>query len=117
MTETAVRELPVRKISVPKIYAWPAAPTKRPADGWPAPPELDYRLYKITSPHWSGTIKVRKILLDEFTPARAVPFTVWGYILKEHGDEWKPLFERYGRHEIRKQFVDSIRFEPVVGVD
>lgn len=117
MTEVRERELPVKRISIPQMYTWPAAPKRPPVDGWPAPPELDYSLYRIESKHWSGTIKVRKILLDEFTPERAVPFTVWGYILKEHGDEWKPLFEKYGRHEIRKQFIESIRFEAVEGVD
>jgi hypothetical protein len=112
MTEVRPRELPVKKISIPPIY-WPPAPSKRPVDGWPDPPELPFVLYRITSPHWSGTIKVRCILLDEFGERRAVPFTVWGYLLAEHGEKWEPLFEKYGRHETRKRFIESVTYEAV----
>jgi hypothetical protein len=112
---TEIRELPVKKISVPKIH-WPPPPRAKPVDGWPAPPELPFVLYRITSPHWSGTIKVRKMLLDEFGEKRAVPFTLWGYLLQKHGEEWEPLFEKYGRHETRKRFVESVSYEAVNAV-
>jgi hypothetical protein len=104
---TAVRELPVRRISVPPIYTQ----VPRYVDYWPQPPELDFVLYRIESPHWSGDIKVRKILLDNYGEERAVPFTVWGFLLKEIGDAWQPLFDRYGRHEVRKAFIESIRYQ------
>jgi hypothetical protein len=113
MTEIRPRELPVKKISVPPIY-WPPAPSKRPVDGWPDPPELPFVLYHCSSPYWTGTIKVRRILLDEFGPERAVPFTIWGYLLKEHGSEWDALFEKHGRYEVRKKFVDSVVFVPAL---
>jgi hypothetical protein len=108
------RELPVMKISLPPIY-WPPAPSQRPVDGWPDAPELPFVLYHCSSAHWTGTIKVRRILLDEFGPERAVPFTVWGHLLVEHAEKWEPLFEKYGRHETRKRFIESLVFVPALG--
>lgn len=119
MTEAHREVLPLVRFQ-PKFYTQgvkyvdlPSPPRLPPLPDWPGPPELEYRLYRIMSPNWNGIIKVRKILLDEFGERRAIPFTVWGHILQEHGPDWYPLFEKYGRHEVRKKFIESISYELV----
>ncbi len=97
----------VQRISTAPIYAQTVRYVDLP---WPDPPELPYVLYRIASPHWNGTIKVRRILLDNFGEARAVPFTVWGQVLQDRGAELEQLFARHGRHEVRKAFVESIQY-------
>lgn len=128
MTTPRPRELPVRRFSMPTIYRTvpkyipydPYRPTPRAVGAlpepvgirapWPGPPELPFVLYEIESRFWNGTIKVRKMLIDEFGAGRAVPFTVWGEVLKTRGAELEPLFAELGRHEVRKTFVESIRY-------
>lgn len=102
----------VKRISTTPIYAQ----TVRYVDKlppWPKPPELAYSLYRITSPHWNGVIKVRQILLDNFGEARAVPFTLWGKMLAEWENELEQLFAKHGRHEVRKRFVEAVQFERI----
>lgn len=82
---------------------------------WPAPPQLAGDIYRIESPHWSGNIKVTRIMIDNYGEDRAVRFTVWGFLLKTHADreKWQALFDKHGRHETRKAFIESVCYEKI----
>jgi hypothetical protein len=101
-----------------KYLPWPAAPTHHPL---PAPANLwPVVRYRITSPYWSGEIDVRESfirLCEQWRPTApfaeeyAVKFTAWGNALIERRDVLWELFQRHPYVEVRRRFVESIRFE------
>jgi hypothetical protein len=96
---------PVRYIETP-------APKDRPFPIWQGPPQTRYR---ITSSVWSGEVGVCDWLIEIYGEARAVPFKAWGEVcLRIPEAELEELFARLGRHEVRKRYVESVRYERIV---
>lgn len=73
--------------------------------------DLPFRRYRIDTPYGGWEVNVSNIFIKIYGEDIAVKMTAWGDVREKHSKFVKQVCARFGRHETRLAFINSVSFE------